>query len=1519
MAATAVPPQEGEEEAAYTFFDSYRYLWSPQRPQRSAEELAALVRRRTDAPETPVLTVMSFEDRVAIRSLFHAVVDDVNLRNLLDGLLLPPPYDFADLRTRRWTEKEVRALCSVLSPSLDWVVVNLPFNLAVRLGTYDARLRAAARRLSWILAIPFSLVEQEEASLAQVRNTVSRDGGAAELANVARQEEVLQNKEQRRRSLTRVATIGGFAVLGGAALVVTGGLAAPIVGPAYAALVTATATTLGAIGAVGGAVLGTGALAAVFATVVGAATHAAALASIVTPALTAANLTAIFGVTGASLGGYKAFRRTTDSDIFALRSIDEVETFAASTTTTTTTTATEAATTAEEDAAELNKEVVRRLACSHQSKESGSGAVGTSWDLSEVLEDDSKPGVVVPQHTRTVAMAHALNLPPLRKRRRHVVFAVDNRLAGYQLHLKAIKILSGVWAMAPPATVPPGHAGVCACVNRFAHPTGAGFIICYVATPLPGTSGAAPLRIWARAERDFFGSWALSAACEAASLDFDPTVAEYWMEEHLTSCDVTRRQQGVALELHVEPYTYLKVYPATTAGSAAQARKVTFPVEELPQRQLEYGHAVTQRRKLGVSLVNRSSHDIITRDMHMANGEQWPETASPMAVYPAEASLTFFTSSGWSLAGAEGYYIVEVINSYSEPVTPRFYVRVQFEVSALNNVNVAFATAYNLEELTRLTLTPAALGSAQAPVELPPGLFFTLTCVVDAALYTVQLVFQDFVERPGSNADVEKMTLTIGVSGYSAIFDPRRPVRDQQVGLWQPVLRRSELLGGAESYALQWEDEYLMRFGETIQVNLDIADNVAKKAVDTATATAKKTLLQGALFTGLHAFSALMGAFQLPLFAVWATGVIDNNFATLSNRSAYTGKDLAVALLDKQHGNRPVTLVGFSFGSRVIVECLRELEKVRAYGVVENVYLLGCTCSSDATLWRGLRRVVAGRLVNVYTREDWTLWMMYRLNKTDLKPMAGITPVNVPGVENVDVTPLVSAHGQYAAKLLPVLDAIPPEPTPTTWSPRQHYGSPGVTVPVKTCRETVTAVGRSLHSYLTATAYAAMAVKNCVVSDLANYEPQVELLTVQLYGCFFDFMPPPLTDAGMASVAGLLGDGETPMGAVVAYRMRLPPSSPRDLLVVLYLCGTADGEVQVCAQPNLVERRASEAETEAQAYQRLCAITAEACQTLEDVQRMCRMHGVEWERRGGAAHVQSMPVAVPNTFADGHRTATVRLVLERIDSAGVTVTWLALLTRESTQLQQEKFDESQFKAAMSALAAASSSHPHHRHGTVGLLMPVVADTYSTDDLQQRLRSLAAQLQDPQKYPASTAPFVLVNCGTAPLYFSETFYNAATAAEAAQEKGEVESATPPPPTCTWAAAAPRWLRFPPPEIPPASFAVTLLAIQAGGAPPPTPPVRYETSNGECAFDVAFPTAVVLSVDGAPSTAAVRCTAVEGRPCLGQAELSYTTVQATSFAVVMMVPRTSAEDAVKDDDADAADTAESRLHARGWYVV
>ena len=68
-------------------------------------------------------------------------------------------------------------------------------------------------------------------------------------------------------------------------------------------------------------------------------------------------------------------------------------------------------------------------------------------------------------------------------------------------------------------------------------------------------------------------------------------------------------------------------------------------------------------------------------------------------------------------------------------------------------------------------------------------------------------------------------------------------------------------------------------------------------------------------------------------------------------------------------GQRPVTLIGFSLGARVIFYCLKELAAhPRGAGIVENAYLLGAPVPGNPEEWQPFSKVVAGRIVNAYIR-----------------------------------------------------------------------------------------------------------------------------------------------------------------------------------------------------------------------------------------------------------------------------------------------------------------------------------------------------------------------------------------------------------------------------------------------------------------------------------------------------------------------------------------------------------------------
>lgn len=90
-------------------------------------------------------------------------------------------------------------------------------------------------------------------------------------------------------------------------------------------------------------------------------------------------------------------------------------------------------------------------------------------------------------------------------------------------------------------------------------------------------------------------------------------------------------------------------------------------------------------------------------------------------------------------------------------------------------------------------------------------------------------------------------------------------------------------------------------------------------------------------------------------------------------RANAAGLILADSLVDRNLGVRPITLVGFSLGARVIFAALRELANKGALGLVQNVYLFGSPIVANRDEYLKVRSVVSGRFVNGYASNDWIL------------------------------------------------------------------------------------------------------------------------------------------------------------------------------------------------------------------------------------------------------------------------------------------------------------------------------------------------------------------------------------------------------------------------------------------------------------------------------------------------------------------------------------------------------------------
>ncbi|KAF8780364.1 hypothetical protein HU200_001476 [Digitaria exilis] len=184
---------------------------------------------------------------------------------------------------------------------------------------------------------------------------------------------------------------------------------------------------------------------------------------------------------------------------------------------------------------------------------------------------------------------------------------------------------------------------------------------------------------------------------------------------------------------------------------------------------------------------------------------------------------------------------------------------------------------------------------------------------------------------------------------------------------------------------------------------------------------AMELMKQGAMRTVL---SGLLAAFAWPATLLAATDFIDSKWSVAIDRSDKAGKMLAEVLLKGLQGNRPVTLIGFSLGARVIFKCLQELAlSSDNEGLVERVVLLGAPVSVKGERWEPARKMVAGRFVNVYSRDDWILGVTFRASLLT-QGLAGIQAIDVPGVENIDVTELVDGHSSYLSAAQQILEHL---------------------------------------------------------------------------------------------------------------------------------------------------------------------------------------------------------------------------------------------------------------------------------------------------------------------------------------------------------------------------------------------------------------------------------------------------------------------------------------------------------------
>jgi hypothetical protein len=242
----------------------------------------------------------------------------------------------------------------------------------------------------------------------------------------------------------------------------------------------------------------------------------------------------------------------------------------------------------------------------------------------------------------------------------------------------------------------------------------------------------------------------------------------------------------------------------------------------------------------------------------------------------------------------------------------------------------------------------------------------------------------------------------------SSIIDPQKQGRnddnemiEDSDGESRPVVWDwTRLYGTADIHTVTWESKMLSSL-------CHIVEKMAFEISGQATRVALQFSVIG----------AVLSAVMIPSALATATKFIDDPYQIVVIRADEAGKELAKCLLQSDE-RRPVTLVGFSFGARVIYSCLRELarqqdiwEETRTSksnitadetkgsqsslasntsdqgnqfkydrepaSLVADVIFIGLPRAIDEQVLTSCRRVTGGRFVHCYTRNDWFLTLMF--------------------------------------------------------------------------------------------------------------------------------------------------------------------------------------------------------------------------------------------------------------------------------------------------------------------------------------------------------------------------------------------------------------------------------------------------------------------------------------------------------------------------------------------------------------
>ena len=244
-----------------------------------------------------------------------------------------------------------------------------------------------------------------------------------------------------------------------------------------------------------------------------------------------------------------------------------------------------------------------------------------------------------------------------------------------------------------------------------------------------------------------------------------------------------------------------------------------------------------------------------------------------------------------------------------------------------------------------------------------------------------------------------QVSLTISIGGWLSIGDDE----DSDIALPFFPLAPEE----GDHVSLMWESNMLRELGSIFKI---LASEVISSTVQQALA--------------LTMMSSFVAFLSWPIALSKLGYLIDNPWSNALDRSEKAGYLLADKLIRQFQDGRPISLVGYSLGARVIYYCLEELHRNHAYGIVENVYMVGCPVTASKAQWEAVSTVVSGRFVNGYARNDWILGYLFRATSGGVFTVAGLGGISLAGIENVDLSDIVDGHMMYRVNMPRIMKRI---------------------------------------------------------------------------------------------------------------------------------------------------------------------------------------------------------------------------------------------------------------------------------------------------------------------------------------------------------------------------------------------------------------------------------------------------------------------------------------------------------------